>query len=101
MHVEVIADDSTNAQARTYAEYRVFAALARHSPSVRSARVILQLGEHDGTCDTIVCVVTVALQPSGTVHIRARGGHAYAAINRAVDRISDRMRRRAAPRLSS
>ena len=102
MHVEVIAaDESSNQQARTYAEYRVFATLTRHSQYVRSAQIILQRGEHEGTCDTIVCIVTVALQPSGDVRIRARGRHAYAAINRAVERTSDLMRRRAGLRLSS
>ena len=73
MRIEVIGEDeSSNAQARTYAEYRVFAALARHTPRVRGARVVLRRDERDGTCDTVVCAVTVALAalryPSALVH---------------------------------
>jgi hypothetical protein len=36
--ITVVGDDTINAQARTYAEYRVFAALARHTRSVRQIR---------------------------------------------------------------
>jgi ribosome-associated translation inhibitor RaiA len=97
MRIDVIGeDDSSNAQARTYAEYRVFAALARHTQHVRGARVVLRRDARDGACDNVVCAVTVALEPSGSVRTRACGGHAYAAINRAVERIGDLMRRRAA-----
>jgi len=97
MHIEVIGEDeSSNAQARIYAEYRVFAALARHAQRVRGARVILRRDERDGTCDTVVCAVTVALEPSGSIRARSRGQHVYAAINHAVERIGDLMRRRAA-----
>jgi ribosome-associated translation inhibitor RaiA len=102
MHIEVIGEDeSSNAQARTYAEYRVFAALARHTPHVRSARLVLRRNVRIETCDTVVCSVTVALEPSGTVRTRACGRHAYAAINRAVERLGDLMRRRTTRRLSS
>ena len=97
MRIEVIGEDqSSNAQARTYAEYKVFATLARHTRHVRGARVVLRRGKRNGTCDTVACAVTVALVPSGSVRTRARGQHAYAAINRAVERIGDLMRRRAA-----
>ena len=72
MRIEVIGDDeSSNVQARAYAEYRVFAALARHASCVRGARVVLRRDERDGTCDTVVCAVTVALEPSGSVRTRA------------------------------
>ena len=102
MHIEVIGDDeSSSAQARTYAEYRLFAALARHTRRVRSAVVVLRPRVRKGTCDTVVCVVTIALVPSGSVRTRACGRHAYAAINRAVERIGDLMRRRTTRRLSS
>jgi ribosome-associated translation inhibitor RaiA len=96
MRIEVTGDDeSSNAQARTYAEYRVFAALVRHTPHVRGARVVLRRDEPDGTSDTVICAVTVELEPSGSVRTRSRGQHVYAAINRAVERIGDLMRRRA------
>lgn len=102
MRIEVIGEDeSIHAQARTYAEYRVFAALARHTQRVRGARVVLRRDERGGTCDTVVCAVTIALEPSGSVRTRARGPHAYAAIDRAVGRIVDLMRRRTTQRTSS
>jgi ribosome-associated translation inhibitor RaiA len=102
MRIQVVGEDeSIDAQARTYAEYRVFAALARHTPRVRSARVVLRRDERRGRCDTVVCAVTVALDPSGSVRTRAFGPHAYSAINSAVERIGDLMRRRTAQRLSS
>ena len=97
MRIEVIGEDeSGNAQARTYAEYKVFATLAQHTQHVRSARVVLRRDMRNRTCNTVACVVTVALVPSGSVRTLACGPHAYAAINRAVERIGDLMRRRAA-----
>jgi ribosome-associated translation inhibitor RaiA len=97
MRIEVIAEDeSINAQARTYAEYRVFTALARHIQHIRGVRVALRPDERDGTRDTVVCAVTVALEPSGSIRIRACGPHAHAAIDRAVERIGDLVRRRTA-----
>ena len=97
MGIEVIVEDeSSNAQARTYAEYRVFAALARHPQHVRGASVVLRRDEREGTCDNVVCAVTIALEPSGCIRTRACGGHAYAAINRAVERVGNLIRRRAA-----
>ena len=96
MRIDVIGEDeSSNAQARTYAEYRVFAALAQHTHHVRGARVVLRRDKRNGRCDTVACAVTVALVPSGSVRTRAYGQHAYAAINRAVERIGDLMRGRA------
>jgi ribosome-associated translation inhibitor RaiA len=97
VRIEVIGEDeSSNAQARAYAEYKVFAALARHMPQVRGARVVLRRDKRNGTCDSVACAVTVALVPSGSVRTRACGPHVYAAIDRTVERLGDLMRRRAA-----
>jgi ribosome-associated translation inhibitor RaiA len=97
MRIEVIGDDaSSNAQARTYAEYKVFAVLAQHTQQVHGARVVLRRNKRKGTCDSVECAVTVELVPSGSVRTRACGPHAYAAINRTVERLGDLMRRRAA-----
>ena len=97
MRIDVIGEDeSSNAQARTYAEYKVFAALAQHTQHVRGARVVLRWDKRNGICDSVACAVTVALVPSGSVHTCACGPHAYAAINRTVERLGDLMRRRAA-----
>jgi len=85
----VVADDNAiSSQARTYAEYRVFSALTRHALKFRSARVLLRLREDRGTCDKVTCAVWVALEPSGSVRVRVTGPHVYAAINRAVERLS-------------
>ena len=93
MRIEVVGkDESSNSQARTYAEYRLFATLARYRQRVRGARIVLRRGKRNGACDTVVCAVIVALDPSGTVRARVREGHAYAAINRTVERIGYLMR---------
>jgi hypothetical protein len=93
MRIQVVGhDESSNAQARTYAEYRVFAALARHTQRVGGATVTLRrVGASGGP--EVVCHMTVALLPSGTAETHASGPHAYAAINRLVSRIHDLMGR--------
>src|SRR5688500_11183740 len=85
--IVVVGDQSISAQARTYAEYLVFATLTRHAQDFRCARVLL--GERGGRrmCATVTCSVTVALKPSGSIRTRVTGPHAYAAINRAVERL--------------
>lgn len=96
MRIEVIGEDEpNNTQARTYAEYKMFAALAQHTQRVRSARVVLQRDQRSGRCDSVACAVTVVLEPSGLVRTHARGPHAYAAINRTAERLGDLMRRAA------
>jgi ribosome-associated translation inhibitor RaiA len=100
--IHVITDNhSVSRQARTYAEYRVFAVVARHTPNVRRVRVVLHGTEDSCTCVGMTCAVTVALEPSGSVRIRATGAHTYAAINRAVERLGVAMGRRLGRRLSS
>ena len=95
IRIEVVGkDESSNPQARTYAKYRLVAALARYRQRVRGGRIVLRRGKRNGTCDTVVCAAIVALEPSGTVRAYARERHAYAAINRAVEHIGDLMRRR-------
>ena len=97
MRIDVIGEDeSSNAQTRTYAEYKVFVTLAQHTQQVRGARVVLRWDKRNETCDNVACAVTVDLVPSGSVRTRACGPHAYAAINRTVERLGDLMRRRAA-----
>jgi len=87
--IYVVADDNAiSSQARTYAEYRVFSALTRHALKFRSARVLLRPSEDRGTCNKVTCAVSVALEPSGSVRVRVTGPHVYAAINRAVERLS-------------
>jgi ribosome-associated translation inhibitor RaiA len=100
--IHVVADDNAiSSQARTYAEYRVFSALTRHALKFRSARVLLRPTEDRGTCDRVTCAVSVALEPSGSVRVRVTGPHVYAAINRAVERLSNALGGRVEQRRSS
>jgi len=97
----VSEDDAIGAQARTYAEYRVFAVLARDTLNVRRARVVLRQVDAREACDKVACAVTVTLEPAGMLRIRATGPHVYAAINRAVERLGRAFGRRVERRLSS
>jgi ribosome-associated translation inhibitor RaiA len=100
--IYVVCDvNAINSQARTYAEYRVFSVLTRHALEFRRARVLLRPSEDRGTCDRVTCAVTVALEPSGSVRVRATAPHVYAAINRAVERLSDVLGSRIEQRHSS
>jgi ribosome-associated translation inhibitor RaiA len=95
--IEVIAEDeSGNPQARTYAEYKVFATLVRHALQVRGARVVLRREARGRARNSIACAVTVSLEPSGSIHAEACGPHAFAAVNRTVERLGDIMGGRAA-----
>ena len=87
MRIEVLGEDTISSQARVYAEYRVFAALARSAERVRRARVVLRALDRCGGCGGVACTVTVALEGPGSFRIRTTGAHAYAAINRAIERI--------------
>jgi ribosome-associated translation inhibitor RaiA len=100
MRIEVIGtDDSATPQARAYAEYRLFATLARHNPVIRSVRVMLAHAKRNG--GGVTCVVELVLEPAGSVRTRAQGPHAYGAIDRAAKRIGDLMARRTIQSMSS
>ena len=88
MRIHVVADDTINPQAGTYAEYRLFAALSQLADTerVREARVVLRRAKHHG-CDGVACTVTGGLHEAGDLRIRTTDAHAYAAINRAVERL--------------
>jgi len=89
MRIEVVGDATISQQARTYAEYRLFAALTQFSEAdtVRRVRILLRPVRRGSGCEDIACTVTVALEGSHSYRIRTTGSHAYAAINRAVERI--------------
>jgi ribosome-associated translation inhibitor RaiA len=97
MRIEVVGGDTISQQARTYAEFRVFAALTRIADAerVRRARVVLRPVESGSGCDSFACSVTLSVEGADPIRVRATGPHAYAAINRAVDRL----RATAAPEL--
>ena len=89
MRIHVLVEDGISPQARTYAEYRVFAALSQllATEQVRDARVVLRHAKQKHGCEEVSCIVVVEVEEAGTVRIRTTGDHAYAAINRAVDRL--------------
>jgi ribosome-associated translation inhibitor RaiA len=89
----VIGNEFISREARIYAEYRVFSVLTRHIQDFRRARVLLRGKDRADTCHKVTCAVTVALKPSGSLRIRVRGPHAYAAINRAVERLDEMLSR--------
>ena len=100
--IHVVADhNAIRSQARTYAEYRVFAALTRHDLKFRRARVLLRATEDRGSCDSATCAVSVSLEPSGSVRVRVTGPHVFAAINRAVERLGNVLNGRIEARRSS
>jgi len=90
MRIEVVGDKTISPQARTYAEYRVFAALTRATGirDARCVRVTLQPLNARAHCGGVACTVTVLFEQSDTVRVHAIGGHPYAAINRAIDRLT-------------
>jgi ribosome-associated translation inhibitor RaiA len=90
VRIEVLGGDAISPQARAYAEYRVFAALTqiRERQQVRRARVVLRSVNGGRSCDRVSCTVTVALNGLNPLRIRTIGAHAYAAINRAVERLT-------------
>ena len=89
MRIEVVGDKTISSQARTYAEYRVFAALTRATGmrDAGSARVTLRPLNASADCGGVACTVTVLFEQSDTVRVNAIGGHPYAAINRAIERL--------------
>ena len=92
--IVVISDDATvSPQARTYAEYRVFAVIGRHAKRVRRVRVTLEALQGHGGDERLRCAVAVDLERSATLHVRGTGPHIYAAIDRTVERLGAAMER--------
>jgi ribosome-associated translation inhibitor RaiA len=89
MRIQVLGDDTISQQARTYAEYRLFAALTQlvDAGKVRDARVLLRRANRRGDGESVTCMVTVTVADSDPVRVRTTGDHPYAAINRAVERL--------------
>jgi hypothetical protein len=92
MHIQVIGDESISRQARTYAEYRLFAALSEVFSTARIHNAFLSLSgtESPRGRPHVVCVVTIATDSGECLRIRTRAEHPYAAINGAVARIRQR-----------
>jgi ribosome-associated translation inhibitor RaiA len=97
MHIEILEDESFDPQVRTYAEYRLFAALPQliDTNQVRRARLVLRRVEHGRHAGTISCDVTIEIRDRDVLRIKATGDHPYAAINRAMERITGERGKRA------
>jgi ribosome-associated translation inhibitor RaiA len=64
---------------------------------VRRVRLVLRATNEKARRHNVACLVTVHLEPSGSLRVRATGSHAYAAINRAVEQLDLTMERRLSP----
>lgn len=90
MRIEVLGYDTMSAQARTYAEYRLFAELSRvvDTSRVRHARLVLRRREDDRADESVSCTVSVDIDGCDPLRVQTSAAHPYAAINRAVERLS-------------
>ena len=97
MHIEIVGDESFDQQARVYAEYRLFDALSHviDADQVRHARLVLRRPRHKRNGDGVSCEVILEIRDADVLRIRATGDHPYAAINRAMDRITGNRTKRA------
>ena len=87
MDIRVLNNIAATKQTRAYAEYRVFAGLACFSRLVQDVEV--QLNSSSDGAD-VSCAVSVHTTSGRRARVGARGRHAYDAINRAAERISQR-----------
>jgi ribosome-associated translation inhibitor RaiA len=89
MRIQVLGDETISRQARTYAEYRLFAALTQlaGADQVRDASIVLRHVNGSGDGQVVTCMVTVTWEGANTTRVRTTGDHPYAAINRAIERL--------------
>jgi hypothetical protein len=76
-------------QILAYAEYRVFAVLARYT-GVRGAQVVLQ-DDPDGG---VRCSVTIDFDGTVSARARVKGRHAAGTIDHAAERVAELLQRR-------
>ena len=81
-------------QILAYAEYRLFAVLARYA-GVRGARVLLE----DHGAGGVRCSITIDFESAASARARATGPHAGESIDRAAQRVARLMRRRFQPEI--
>ena len=91
MRIDVLGYDTMSAQARTYAEYRLFAELSRvvDTSRVRQATLVLQRREDVRADESVSCTVSVDIDGCDPLRIQRSAAHPYAAINRAVERLGE------------
>ena len=91
MRIEVLGEHSISQQARSYAEYRLFAVLSQVADTgrVRHARLVLGRTKHGQDSQRVSCTVTIEVDRDDMFRISTTGDHPYAAINRAMERLSE------------
>jgi hypothetical protein len=89
IHVNVVTEGFAE-QARAYAEFRMFSALARFERQIEAATLVLT--ESAEPQPVVTCAVAITFAGGARLRIRTRGEHPYEAINRAADRVSDLVR---------
>jgi len=89
MRIEIVGDDSIGPQARTYAEYRISAALSRAVATghVRTASLLLRRRAPGRQRNGVACTLVLELADGEVTRLRTFGDHPYAAINRTVERL--------------
>ena len=96
MRVHVSSESaSISPQILAYAEYRLFAVLARYV-GVRDARVVLRDEAEGG----VGCSVTIDFETTASTRTSAKGVHPAATIDRAAERVLQLMRRRFQPEIT-
>jgi ribosome-associated translation inhibitor RaiA len=100
MQIQVVGEDPINAQARIYAEYRFFATLTQSdiAAEVDHVRVVVRPLPRPRDGADMSCAVTVGFDHWAPLRIRTTGAHAYAAIDRAVERVRAAIKRGVASR---
>ena len=88
MEIDIDGDASITPQARTYAEYRLFAALAPLMDTARVTRasLVLRRARSRRRGERVACTVAVAAHEGRIARVHAEGGHPCEAIDRAVAR---------------
>ena len=84
-----------NPQLLRYAEYRLFAVLARYA-GVRGASAVLQDADGD-----VLCSITIDFDSTASARARVKGPHAAGTIDRAAERVVQLMRRRFQPEIAA
>jgi hypothetical protein len=86
--MEIVSDDSISRQARTYAEYRLFAALsAVGAEHIQSVSLALRRAGSGRRGEGVGCTIAITWTRGHIRRLRAFGAHPYAAINRAAERL--------------
>lgn len=86
MTVEVNADPAIGPQAKTYAHYRLTAAIGELPPERPARHASLRLYPvHRDEQSGVACMIAVDFDRERPVRILVNAPHAYAAVNRAID----------------